>query len=660
MLSSSSTTSDEVPAPVRRTQQAQRTYGKRNSKGGRPSITKASSEGSILSTSSSLTPTPAATGGAGAPSRKRARQSDATEAELGTVPKRKRSFVVVTITDLNKHNAIVPQKAKPKPKPKPKAAVPRPAPEPQKPKDPLGVGSLVWVRLGNDGRVLISSETPGLWWPSTVQSSSEHSIGVRLLGTSIPGGYTHREQTIDDLSSRSVLSFRQGTVVRFGPETFTEAGFDSTTVAPSDSPSKPVANLQSIWERGFADALALDEGDDDDLPDAELVFSQPSSTPTPIPKAKAEAGKPELKDAEKIPAVWTPDPKLTPGTLVLCRESKQSQMYWPARINEIRLPTKAGTLGKYNVTFCDGVVKNVMAEWMVREDQDAFITCRLGSLAVEGEELAEDGRKSPVPRDPSPEPRDAPPTESEFEDYTFREQVACIRHVLNKIICGAYPPAQARHDAFIKGGRQRQQLSQNIVSGDISTSQLDSILVEIRRWALRGERWSESNDDGSDPEQQQAPVTDDAAPSAERTQTAEQQDTVMSGVEDDWRTLPSEKVPRPKGCPDYESLGGSERSQYCSDVLLPEALVQLHALRRSMRAGKLIEDDERAEQALYDAAAQSLAQEEPVDGWVDRLLSSRQQRRIARGMPATDPSESTKGHNGSPAKGSTRSRRAYN
>lgn len=124
MLSSSSTTSDDVPAPVRRTQQAQRTYGKRNSKGGRPSITKASSEGSILSTSSSLTPTPAATGGDGAPSRKRARQSDATEAELGTVPKRKRSFVVVTITDLNKHNAIVPQKAKPKPKPKPKAAVP--------------------------------------------------------------------------------------------------------------------------------------------------------------------------------------------------------------------------------------------------------------------------------------------------------------------------------------------------------------------------------------------------------------------------------------------------------------------------------------------------------------------------------------------------------
>lgn len=143
--------------------------------------------------------------------------------------------------------------------------------------------------------------------------------------------------------------------------------------------------------------------------------------------------------------------------------------------------------------------------------------------------------------------------------------------------------------------------------------------------------------------------------------------------------LPSEKVPRPKGCSEYESLGDSERSQvsfsypnntsalltrdaqYCSDVLLPEALVQLHALRRTMRTDKLLEDDGQAEQVLYDAAAQSLAQEQPVDGWVDQILSRRQQRRIARGMPATDtPDQLGKGSNGSPAKGSTRSRRAYN
>lgn len=141
-----------------------------------------------------------------------------------------------------------------------------------------------------------------------VQSSSEKSAGVRLLGKSVPGGYKHREQTVDDLSSRSILSFRQGTKIRFGATTFAETGFDKANVAPSDSPSKPVASLQSIWEAGFADALTLDEGDDDDLPDAELVFSQPSSTPTPVPKKKVEARK-ELKDAEKVPAVWKPDPK---------------------------------------------------------------------------------------------------------------------------------------------------------------------------------------------------------------------------------------------------------------------------------------------------------------------------------------------------------------
>lgn len=652
VLSSSSTTSDDALMPERRKLPVQRTYGKRSSKTSRPALTKASSDGSILSRSPSLPSAPAAASGNAAPSRKRARQSDTTEAELGTVPKRKRSFVIVTIADTHKPIAKVPQK------PKPKAAVPRPAPEPRKPKDSLGVGSLAWVRLGTDGRVLTSSETPGLWWPSTVQSSSEHSASVRLLGKSVPGGYKHREQAVDDMSSRSILSFRQGTKIRFGATTFTETGFDRASVAPSESPSKPVASLQSIWEAGFADALTLDEGDDDDLPDAELVFSQPSSTPTPIPKAKVEARK-EPKDAEKVPAVWRPDPKLSPGTLLLCRDTRQSQTYWPAKINEVVLPSKSGASGKYNVTFCDGVVKNVMAEWMIFEDQDAFLTCRLGSLAVDGEDLGEDGRKSPLPRSPSPESRDAPPTESEFEDYTFREQVACIRPILNKIICGEYPPAQARHDAFISGGRQRQQLSQQILTGDLSTSQLDTIQHEIRRWALRGERWTRSND--STIPEEQVSGTNDTVPATEHPQPAEEQDTAMLDVEEDWRMLPSEKVPRPKGCADYESLGDSARSQYCSDVLLPEALVQLHALRRSMRTGKLLEDDGQAEQALYDAAAQSLAQEEPVDGWVDQILSRRQQRRIARGMPATEtPEQLGRGPNGSPAKGSTRSRRAYN
>lgn len=156
---------------------------------------------------------------------------------------------------------------------------------------------------------------------------------------------------------------------------------------------------------------------------------------------------------------------------------------------------------------------------------DRRLFLQLGSLAVDGEDLAEDGRKSPLPRSPSPQPRDAPPTESEFEDYTFREQVACIRPVLNKIICGEYPPAQARHDAFISGGRQRQQLSQGIVTGDLSTSQLDTVLHEIRRWALRGERWTRSNE-STNPEEQVS-KTNDAAPTTEHPPPAEGQDTTM-------------------------------------------------------------------------------------------------------------------------------------
>ncbi|KAG9015702.1 hypothetical protein FRB90_004395 [Tulasnella sp. 427] len=654
---SSSSTSDE--APSRRKPVVQRTYGKKTGKGSRPPITKAASDVSLLSRSSSLSHTSNDIGLKSASSRKRGRQSDPSEADLGIVPKRKRSFLIVSVPEPPKSSVKVPSK----PKPKPKAAVSQSAPEPKKPKNSLDVGSLVWVRLDNDGRALASSETPGMWWPSTVQSSSESSTDVQLLGKSVPGGYKNRQQTIENSSGGNILSFRQSSRIRFGASSFTERGFDSTHIAPTDSPTKPTTvNLQSIWEAGFADALALDAGDDDDLPEAELVFSQPPSTPTPTPKTK----EPKLqtpKDIQKIPAVWKPDPKLAPGTTVLCRDTRQSQTYWPAKINEVISSNKPGAPGKYKVIYCDGLVKNVPGEWIVTEDQDDFLTCRLGWLKVDGEDLDEDGRKSPIPRDPSPEPRHAPPTESEFEDLDLREQVACIRPILHKIISGDYLPAKTRHDAFIQGGRQRQQLSQNIATGDLTTSQLDSILHEIRRWALRGERWTHANEitySEDQPPEQKAETAEETGASTELPPTVEAQDATMTDAEEDWRTMPSEKVPRPEGCPEYETLGGSERSQYCSDVLLPEALVQLHALRRGKRIERLLEDNVEAEQAFYDAAAKSLAEEELIDGWVDRVLARRQQRRIARGMPATESEESGKGSGNSPAKGSTRSRRAYN
>lgn len=118
LLSTSSTTSDDAVMPERRKPTVQRTYGKRSGKTNRPSLTKAASDGSILSRSPSVSSTPAAASGNAAPSRKRGRQSDTTEAELGTAPKRKRSFVIVTIADTHKPIAKAP------PKPKAKAAAP--------------------------------------------------------------------------------------------------------------------------------------------------------------------------------------------------------------------------------------------------------------------------------------------------------------------------------------------------------------------------------------------------------------------------------------------------------------------------------------------------------------------------------------------------------
>lgn len=68
---------------------------------------------------------------------------------------------------------------------------------------------------------------------------------------------------------------------------------------------------------------------------------------------------------------------------MLCKETKQAQIYWPARVDEIVPAPKPGAAGKYKVTFCDGTVKNVPADWMISEDQDTFLTCRVRILAQE-------------------------------------------------------------------------------------------------------------------------------------------------------------------------------------------------------------------------------------------------------------------------------------
>jgi len=93
------------------------------------------------------------------------------------------------------------------------------------------------------------------------------------------------------------------------------------------------------------------------------------------------------------------------------------------------------------------------------------------------------------------------------------------------------------------------------------------------------------------------------------------------------------------------------------DVLLPEAIIQLHALRRGLLRGAYVHDsDPEIETAIHAEAQASLASEAPIDRWVDELMMDRQARRLGMGLPMVD-SEARDRYDGILPEGSVRSRK---
>jgi len=179
---------------------------------------------------------------------------------------------------------------------------------------------------------------------------------------------------------------------------------------------------------------------------------------------------------------------------------------------------------------------------------------------------------------------------------------------------------------------------------------------------LRGERWARSVEDEKPEDDVPKEETSTTEPQKDEASTTKlpDEDTIMTLATVDYSNVPSSEYPRPTGCSEYEALGGSERSQYCSDVLLPEALIQLQALRDGLREGEIPNPDDAKEHSIYETASQKLTMAEPAGAWVDRIITVRQQRLSMR-QPiggsksnghAQEPQES-------PLKGSTRSRRGY-
>jgi len=111
-------------------------------------------------------------------------------------------------------------------------------------------------------------------------------------------------------------------------------------------------------------------------------------------------------------------------------------------------------------------------------------------------------RTPPGTRSPSPEPLvplsddGIPLTRSHalhrpFTQHTPREQLACFAHILQLILLDKYEPTHGLNMAWMAGGKSRQAVQLRAgMKGNLTDSEGSVVTAQVRRWALRDERWA--------------------------------------------------------------------------------------------------------------------------------------------------------------------------
>lgn len=111
-------------------------------------------------------------------------------------------------------------------------------------------------------------------------------------------------------------------------------------------------------------------------------------------------------------------------------------------------------------------------------------------------------RTPPGTRLPSPEPlvllsddgiplTQSPASHKLFTQLTPREQLACFTHILQLIILDKYEPTHELNIAWMAGGKSRQAVQLYAgTKGNLTDSEGSIVTAQVRRWALRDERWA--------------------------------------------------------------------------------------------------------------------------------------------------------------------------
>ncbi|KAG6915330.1 hypothetical protein DXG01_012102 [Tephrocybe rancida] len=382
--------------------------------------------------------------------------------------------------------------------------------------------------------------------------------------------------------------------------------------------------------------------------------SSPAKPATPSQKRKAKRKRsPEDDSIEQME--WPPsgpDPFVkVPGELVLAIERNGDTKYWPARVLEYIPAAKGTKTDKYLVEYLDGTSKAISRSWFFIPEDDGFVTCQLGDWESTITEVQDDDdddddtnqRNNGRQRSPSPIPTIPPPTANDFRLLEMREQLAYTKPILSAVLIENFPPAMRRHTAFIAGGSKRKNIvDEASLRGQMDPNDIVTLQRCVMEWCLRDEQRAEAimdeediptsshqnivmdlGDDTFGPSALSAtrpasPTVSEATeifseaslPPMSSFATSEVRDSVhlrtpliSSFTRQGTPSIAqldmfSSALPRQYGCEAFEALSRVEKADYCLNVLVPEAILQILLWRNGDRTSIDILDDEE-EADLY-------------------------------------------------------------
>ncbi|KAG5644042.1 hypothetical protein DXG03_009194 [Asterophora parasitica] len=322
---------------------------------------------------------------------------------------------------------------------------------------------------------------------------------------------------------------------------------------------------------------------------------------------------------------WSPPPPdellQIPGELLLAKDKASASHYWPGQILAYIPPKNARQAPKYRVHFLDGAEIDIPRDWFFTSEDSGFATCIIGEWQSDFKEVQNDddddnGDDMPHMKDvrvrpPSPIPLDPPPSSDEFSTLSIREKLAYVKPVLIAILNENYAPALTRHKNFIAGGSKRKNVVDDAgLRGQMDPRDVNALQQCLSEWCLRDERRADAIVDDAEPESQingndnldeflarrsvspagsaatlplsqgdQPPETS-FAPSemldVELTSSfSDLSDTVPDSSTPADPENPFDPPPRQRGSEAYEGLSKVEKIDYCLNVLLPEAIMQV-------------------------------------------------------------------------------------